>query len=303
MNGSGGSTNWQYAGVAIDSGGNVDAWPNFKIPVGDYHLKYISPARDAGLTSDLPMDSFDLDEDGIINETLPVDLYGNPRVVLGRVDMGAAEYFPEKTNSITQKICPGSQTTFDGQVVDSAGFYSRLVSSTSAGDSVEYLHLIIDSVNLEVDLGIFGGEFTSLQDSATYQWMNCFSDSIVPGATSRTFIPTKNGFYAVIITNSTGCTDTSECYSVWNVGLDENSNQNDFSLYPNPAGKVLNIEVNRVLQASLVWVKIFDNIGREVYNQRVQLPESGRLQLNMDKLSPGVYNLKIGNTSHRFVKY
>ena len=217
--------------------------------------------------------------------------------------MGAAEYFPEKTDSITQKICPGSQTTFDGRILDSAGFYSRMVSSTSAGDSVQYMHLIIDSVNLAVDLGVFGGEFTSLQDSATYQWMNCFSDSIVPGATSRTFIPTKNGFYAVIVTNSTGCTDTSECYSVWNVGLREDPNQNDFSLYPNPAGETLNIELGEFLKSSSVQIVIFDNIGGEVYVQRFRLPESGRLQLDIDKLPPGVYNLKIANTSQRFVKY
>ena len=164
------------------------------------------------------------------------------------------------------------------------------------------MHLIIDSVNLGVDLGIFGGEFTSLQDSATYQWMNCFSDSIVPGATTRTFIPTKNGFYAVIVTNSTGAPILQNviAFGMWDY---RKVQIRILSVYI-PIRLVRYLTLSLVsLYSLLVLIRVFDNIGREVYVQRFKMPESGRLQLDINKLPPGVYNLKIANTSQRFVKY
>jgi hypothetical protein len=58
---------------------------------GNYRLLPLSPAVDAGNTSALPADSFDLDNDDIREESIPYDLNGQHRVVLGRVDLGAYE--------------------------------------------------------------------------------------------------------------------------------------------------------------------------------------------------------------------
>jgi hypothetical protein len=58
---------------------------------GDYQLKASSPAIDAGSSTALPTDSFDLDGDSVTSEALPVDLNGNPRVLGSQVDMGAYE--------------------------------------------------------------------------------------------------------------------------------------------------------------------------------------------------------------------
>jgi len=58
---------------------------------GDYRLKASSSAIDAGSSTALPTDSFDLDGNGTTSEALPVDLNGNPRVLGLQVDMGAYE--------------------------------------------------------------------------------------------------------------------------------------------------------------------------------------------------------------------
>ena len=72
---------------------------------GDLRLLPGSPAIDAGDSSLLPVDTFDIDDDGDTNEPLPLDLDGNPRVtddpatpdtgpVSPTVDLGAYEFQP-----------------------------------------------------------------------------------------------------------------------------------------------------------------------------------------------------------------
>ena len=83
---------------------NIDADPRFVQPgfwtiegewiVGDYALQAHSPCVDSGSNSHLPADDCDIDEDGSIIETLPIDLNWDPRIQSGLVDMGCYEWAP-----------------------------------------------------------------------------------------------------------------------------------------------------------------------------------------------------------------
>ncbi|MHC4908811.1 MAG: LamG-like jellyroll fold domain-containing protein [Planctomycetota bacterium] len=77
----------------IDGGGNMIADPNFVAPSsGDYRLLFGSPAIGAGDSTALPADAADVDGDGVVDEPLPLDLAGNPRVAYATLDMGAYEF-------------------------------------------------------------------------------------------------------------------------------------------------------------------------------------------------------------------
>jgi hypothetical protein len=92
-------------GYGLNSNGNLDGTlasnaPRFVAPLspslapmsgGDYRMFVGSPAHDAGNNSALPLDTGDLDADGIISETIPFDLANNTRILSGTVDMGAYE--------------------------------------------------------------------------------------------------------------------------------------------------------------------------------------------------------------------
>ena len=55
----------------------------------------------------------------------------------------------------------------------------------------------------------------------------------IPGETDQLFIASENGNYAVEVTQD-GCIDTSACYAVTNVGIDQNNFASGVALYPNP---------------------------------------------------------------------
>jgi hypothetical protein len=82
---------------AVDGGGVLDEDPLFIDPEnGDFGLSDGSPAIDAGDNDHLPEDPFDLDENGITHEPLPIDLASEPRAQDATgggfiVDMGAYE--------------------------------------------------------------------------------------------------------------------------------------------------------------------------------------------------------------------
>lgn len=71
--------------------GPDDEWGTDDDDYGDLRLRFGSPALDTGDTGDVPLDEFDLDDDGDTAEILPVDLDGGDRVQSGRVDLGAYE--------------------------------------------------------------------------------------------------------------------------------------------------------------------------------------------------------------------
>ena len=46
----------------------------------------------------------------------------------------------------------------------------------------------------------------SISDAGiTYQWQQCETGIIIPGATNQSFVPTQSGNYAVVITDEQGC--------------------------------------------------------------------------------------------------
>ncbi|MFO7562202.1 MAG: choice-of-anchor Q domain-containing protein [Enhygromyxa sp.] len=70
---------------------NLDVDPLFEDPLIDLHLQPGSPLIDVGDASALPLDVADLDLDRVLDEPIPLDLDGLPRVVGEGIDLGAYE--------------------------------------------------------------------------------------------------------------------------------------------------------------------------------------------------------------------
>lgn len=289
---SGGSSNWNYN--YTDMGGNIDT-NAYLVGNGNFALESISPAIDTGLLDSIPMDKYDLDEDGITNEPIPYDLDGNIRVADGAVDMGAYEYIPAWTDTLFQTVCEGDSSLFDGHYMKDEGVYKQ----SYAPDSALYFSMDIDTPNVGVEVW-FGGILEAKADSVKYQWIDCNDTTNKLIATQKVFYPTKPGDYAVIITTQNGCVDTSACYNVTAIGLAEQSLKDEFYLYPNPVKDVLKIgfgEGQKVLNISIKNVS-----GQSLLTTQVQLQGQSELEVDVEVLPAGIYFLEVNGRVKRFVK-
>ena len=123
--------------------------------------------------------------------------------------------------------------------IDDVGLWTRALSECEIHDL--YSAQINSFANT---VSINNMTMTSDISGATYQWVNCANNTSISGATNQTYTPATSGNYSVIV-NVNGCVDTSNCYSIGFIGIDE-----------------LNDTDKKIL------VKIVDVTGREIPYQR-----------------------------------
>lgn len=112
----------------------------------------------------------------------------------------------------TVSSCISYTWPFNNQVYTTSGIYVDSVL-TVCGHVTASLDLTIVSNSLNYTVTNSNGTLTSNQNVGTYQWIDCQTNLIVSGATNQSFSPAQAGNYAVILTDSTGCTDTTNCFS------------------------------------------------------------------------------------------
>ncbi|MDX2359669.1 MAG: T9SS type A sorting domain-containing protein [Crocinitomicaceae bacterium] len=124
-------------------------------------------------------------------------------------------------------------TWIDGNTYTTNNNTATWTLTNAAGcDSIITLDLTVTSVDASVTDN--SPTLTANASGAVYQWINCDTgNSPMAGETNQVFTATVNGNYAVIVTQN-GCTDTSVCVLVDNIGLDEESLNKLIVIYPNP---------------------------------------------------------------------
>jgi hypothetical protein len=131
---------------------------------------------------------------------------------------------------------------------------------------------------------------TANATGATYQWIDCNNtNSPISGATNAIFTATANGNYAVIVTQN-GCTDTSACVTVGNLGIQSHAS-NNFSVYPNPSTGNITIALDKGYNR--VNIQVVDMLGKVIATKTVSNEQTIQLNLGAAK---GVYFVKC-NTS------
>ena len=141
--------------------------------------------------------------------------------------------------------------------------------------------------------------FQSLTANATgssYQWLDCNTMLPISGDTNKTFTPSSNGNYAVIL-NQYGCADTSNCHNFIFINVRENAFVKSINVFPNPTKDKVDVKLNR----------IFDNINVHISTLQGKIIDTFRIesasefQFNFNA-STGIYFLDIiTNTGEEFV--
>jgi hypothetical protein len=189
-------------------------------------------------------------------------------------------------DSITTSACNSFQSPSGNFLWTTSGIYNDTIVNQQSCDSVITFFLSIQNIDTTVTQN--GIQLTANMSGANYQWLDCNAgNSIIPGATAQTYIPSLNGNYAVEISMN-NCVDTSFCNLVNTININELSIENPLSIFPNPATNVLNIHT--LFPKEELSVELVDLFGKIVFSQRYV--NSDQYQLNLN-LPPSIYFLRI----------
>lgn len=181
--------------------------------------------------------------------------------------------------------------SFNGQTYTQPGIYTQTLVNAAGCDSILTLNLTLDLANYAVTQS--GNTLTSLQPSATYQWIDCNNAfAPIPGAISQNFTPIVTGSYAVIVINGT-CSDTSSCITLTIVGIPDLQAQG-ITVSPNPVHDVLNIDFHlssqEAVAATLITasgIKVF-----EVLDPEVLAMGDHTFSVSLEEIPSGMYYLQ-----------
>jgi PKD repeat protein len=219
-------------------------------------------------------------------------------------------------------ICPGQAFTLTSTSVQFAayqwqgpnGFASDFstvtISNATVGMSDTYTVTIWDaggcpnSASVEVLVDVpsnavtaIGATLHAVDGMASYYWTDCSTGISIPAQTAASFSPVANGSYSVTVTNSTGCTATSSCVVVNNVGVDD-AQALGLSVYPNPSTGIF--RVDGITGTTIAQVS--DVTGRSVWRGSL----SGNGLIDLSAMPSGIFLLQVttgaGSGAYRLVK-
>lgn len=286
--------------MGIDGGSNLDTSVYYTDSAnGNYIAAHCSPNIDAGDNQYLPKDFLDLDYDGDTTELLPVDLFGRPRLQNGVVDMGAFEG-SSSSDTIKTNLCYGDTLNVAGNLITRQGVSLLSFPRTGLCDSLVYYN-VQSPIDPQITVNASSKTLTASINNAKYQWYDCTNAFALPGDTNQVFSPWVASSYSVIITEN-GCTDTSECVNVTQVGLPEVNTDLKLNVFPNPSTGLYNIQFSETLKN--VELQVFDLTGKVIQSKK--LNSIANTTLEISGKPEGLYLLKVisekGSQTYRLTK-
>ena len=211
-----------------------------------------------------------------------------------QVDLRGTTACNDYEGAINAALCEGAAFSFGNNLLTEPGEYTETFQNQFGCDSTVFLTL--SQVAIDLTVASEDGVLAVAEASGNigYQWYNCGSNSLIAGATSRTYRPLEVGQYQVVVTKE-GCEETSDCVMVDVVlGVEHNEISDQLQVYPNPTqGKVTvdfgDVSVNGSYQ-------LLDNTGLRVNSGELTNQKLLELQLN---LPAGLYFLQITDQQGR----
>ncbi|HZH87055.1 MAG TPA: T9SS type A sorting domain-containing protein [Brumimicrobium sp.] len=208
------------------------------------------------------------------------------------------------TDGIDVQVACGSFTWTNGieYTASNNTATDTIFNGNAAGcDSIITLNLTIN--NADITTTQTGGiNLSANATGATYQWIDCDNGNApITGETNQTFTASINGNYAVIITEN-GCTDTSACMVVNNVGLKDFNTITGINIFPNPTKGLVTINLEST-QDGQQTLELIDATGRLLSKQLLM---NNSTTLDLTNYVRGMYLVRITNgdnqSVHRIIK-
>jgi len=173
----------------------------------------------------------------------------------------------------TINVTPGDTTTYYVH-----GYGGCVLSSTCTSVTIN-----VDTVGTPV-ISLAGHVLTSSAVSGN-QWYK--DDVAIPGATGQTDSAVTTGWYTVMVTNSNGCSATSDSVFIdVTEGVATIGSNSGISVYPSPTTDIVNVDFINTKHLTAANLYITDNVGQVVF---IQSNLQQKNKISVKDLSPGSY--------------
>jgi hypothetical protein len=132
------------------------------------------------------------------------------------------------------------------------------------------------------------------ETGATFQWVNCMTNTAISGANNPVFIPSTNGGYAAVITKN-NCSDTSACLTVTTAGIANSFAKQMLIIQPNPAQELVELRFSGDNDARIQSVVITNLIG-ETLLEKTDI--DGPIRIS--SLQSGIYFIRVQSNGQVF---
>ena len=200
------------------------------------------------------------------------------------------------SSNISEVVC-GSYTAPSGMIYTSSGTYQDTIQNAVSCDSIITINLTVSTIQLGVSQN--GSTLTADEVGAMYQWLDCNNGfAPISGATMQSFDPTANGDYAVEITNSNNCVDTSACTNVTGLSITNNQFMDKVKLYPNPTNGPVQLDLGTIEEE--VTVRIHTIEGKLIFDKNFE--QTNLIDLNVEGFS-GLYLITLRTASGKTASF
>lgn len=177
-----------------------------------------------------------------------------------------------------------SSGTFGFVPQSSTTYYMRAEGGCIVSGSCSSSNVVVTMVNTNVSQA--GGQLMALANNVSYQWYDCDSQTIIPGATGQNLNSNDPGNFSVIITDG-NCVDTSICYEVFGIGIYDDDKFKYVNIYPNPNQGLVNIDLGNLKEVS---IKLYTARGRLIYQEDNITSVKHHFEFNS---TPGLYFIEL----------
>jgi hypothetical protein len=186
--------------------------------------------------------------------------------------------------TIQQTAC--DSYTWNGQTYFQSGTYTFNGSSQNGCDSTATLSLTINNAPSNVQVSLNQGTFTvTAQNASNFAWMDCATNTLIPGETNATFTPTISGSYAAMVSNACG-SDTTTCEPIEVQGISETESEL-IAVYPNPSNGIFTVaSKGSIIQEVTLYSVNGELIWRNANN-------SHEITIDLSEYARGTYMLQV----------
>ena len=118
------------------------------------------------------------------------------------------------------------------------------------------------------------------------------NDTAINGATSELYLATLTGQYAVVVTNASGCVDTSAAFNFIATGVSNLAESESIQIFPNPTTGDLSIRLDGPASGALK-VKLYHLQGRIVSLADIASLSANIFTMNISHCAAGLYYLEV----------